>query len=292
MKNALFYMPISDYDEKWGIVCTTAGYQNVAPGCAYPVMSHPMHYNFTRSRGRILNEYQLVYITKGSGEFVSSSCRLTHIKAGTMIVLFPGEWHSYAPSKKTGWEEWWVGFKGDNIDKRVEAGFFSKMQPLLLIGTSVGIESCYQEIIRTAQEERSGYQMLISSIIVHILGSAIFKNANNQYSTNPVVDKINEARMIMRNNIGNDLSPREIALQLNIGYTWFRKNFKDYVGTSPGQYQLQLKFIKAKELLSSSNFSITEIAYQLGFDNSCQFSSFFKSREGITARDYRQLIND
>ena len=43
-----------------------------------------------------------------------------------MILLFPGEWHSYYPDRETGWDEYWVGFRGIHIDKRVEKKFFTK----------------------------------------------------------------------------------------------------------------------------------------------------------------------
>ena len=50
---------------KWGILCTTVGYQIVAPRCHYPLSIHPDNYNFKRY-GRILHEYQFVYIVAGS----------------------------------------------------------------------------------------------------------------------------------------------------------------------------------------------------------------------------------
>lgn len=93
------------------------------------------------------------------------------MKAGTVVMLFPDEWHTYAPDPETGWEEWWVGFRGENIDRRVAEGFFSPKTPLLHIGHSAGIVSCYQEIIRSAEEERKGFQQLVTGIVLHLLGS-------------------------------------------------------------------------------------------------------------------------
>lgn len=56
-------------------------------GLRYPLSRHPEKYNFKPQTGRILNEYQLVYITKGSGYFSSQSCKSQKINAGTMILL-------------------------------------------------------------------------------------------------------------------------------------------------------------------------------------------------------------
>ena len=252
-QSIVHYLPVTDHDERWGIVCTTAGYQNVPPGSPYPLTQHPDSYSFTRSRGRVLGEYQLLYIVSGQGEFRSASSPAAPVKAGTVVMLFPDEWHTYAPDPETGWEEWWVGFRGENIDRRVAEGFFSPKTPLLHIGHSAGIVSCYQEIIRSAEEERKGFQQLVTGIVLHLLGSVLFKRDNLQYLDNPIVEKINRAREMMRRHIGDNLPPEEIARRLNIGYTWFRRTFRAYVGIAPAQYQLQLRHNKARELLTTTD---------------------------------------
>ena len=38
-------------------------------------------------------------------------------------MLFPDVWHWYAPEKDTGWDEYWVGMKGDYIARLAERGF-------------------------------------------------------------------------------------------------------------------------------------------------------------------------
>lgn len=286
-QSIVHYLPVTDHDERWGIVCTTAGYQNVPPGSPYPLTQHPDSYSFTRSRGRVLGEYQLLYIVSGQGEFRSASSPAAPVKAGTVVMLFPDEWHTYAPDPETGWEEWWVGFRGENIDRRVAEGFFSPKTPLLHIGHSAGIVSCYQEIIRSAEEERKGFQQLVTGIVLHLLGSVLFKRDNLQYLDNPIVEKINRAREMMRRHIGDNLPPEEIARRLNIGYTWFRRTFRAYVGIAPAQYLLQLRHNKARELLTTTDRTVSEIAAELGFENVSQFSAFFRQREKITATQYR-----
>ena len=233
----LHYLPVSPRDEQWGIVCTTAGHQHVPPGTPYPVSEHPEHYLFYKGSGRTLDEYQLVYITAGRGRFESASCPSQTVEADTMLLLFPNEWHSYSPDPGTGWTEWWVGFRGANIDRLEQQGFLCRRRPLLRIGCSGGIERCYREIIGTVEEERVGFQPLISSIVLHILGSVLFKHSNLLYSDNPVVEKINRAKAIMRTDFGRNRSPEQIAREVGMGYTWFRRVFREYVGMAPAQYQ-------------------------------------------------------
>ena len=88
--------------------------------------------------------------------------------------------------------------------------------------------------------------------------------------------------------VENPVSPEEIASQLGLGYSWFRRMFKEYTGVSPAQYQLQQKLLRAKELLTGSNLNISEIAYSLKFENAGQFSTFFKKKEGVTPSEFRE----
>ena len=115
-----------------------------------------------------------------------------------MILLFPGEWHSYYPDKETGWDEYWVGFRGIHIDKRVEKRFFIKEEPLHKIGLSATIVGLYEDILKFALQEKSGYQQMISSIVLHILGTVYYKKKNGAFTNTYVVDKINEARILMK----------------------------------------------------------------------------------------------
>ena len=284
----LRYMTIGAGDEGWGIVVTTVGYQFIPPLSQYPLSKHPDDYNFKPQAGRVLNEYQLIYITSGGGYFESNSCRAQRIQAGTMILLFPGEWHSYYPDKDSGWDEYWVGFKGVHIDRRVENSYFSREEPLFHIGLSSSLIDLYGQVLRFTQEERAGYQQIISSIVLHMLGLVYYKHKNNSFTNTYVVDRINQARIMMKENIDEPLSPEDIAARLGLGYTWFRRMFKEYTGVSPAQYQQQLRILQAKKLLTSTEKSISDIAYELCFESVGQFSTFFRKREGITPSEFRQ----
>ena len=205
-----------------------------------------------------------------------------------MILLFPGEWHSYYPDKEEGWDEYWVGFRGINIDRRVDKKFFTREEPLHQIGLSATIVNLYEDILKFAEQEKSGYQQIVSGIVLHILGSVYYKEKNNSFTNTYIIDKINEARLLMKENLEHPLSPEDIAGKLGLGYSWFRRMFKEYTGVSPAQYQLQQKLLRAKELLTGTEKNISEIAYELNFENSGQFSTFFKRKEGVTPSEFRE----
>ncbi|MDR2919769.1 MAG: AraC family transcriptional regulator [Tannerella sp.] len=286
------YFNISSNDESWGIVVSTVGRQLIPPQSPYPRSQHPESHIFNPANGRVLKEYQLIYISKGGGYFESQSCKRQRISPGTMILLFPNEWHTYEPDKGSGWFEYWVGFRGVHIDKRVENGFFSPKRPVFHLGFSSTIIGLYEDILNHAAEEKAGYQQLISSIVLYILGEVYFRHRNETFTDSFAVIKINEARTVMKQNIEADISLKQIAEDLGVSYSWFRKMFKKYVDVSPAQYYANLKFLRAKELLDTTDLNITDIAYKLCFENAGQFSTFFHKKEGVPPLQYRKIIQN
>ena len=83
------YLIVNDTDRKFGLYINTVGVQAIRPNSPYPIKDHPSGYLFNAKKGRILREYQLLYITKGKGTFASDGTPERNIGKGNLIVLFP-----------------------------------------------------------------------------------------------------------------------------------------------------------------------------------------------------------
>ncbi|MBQ5579598.1 MAG: AraC family transcriptional regulator, partial [Prevotella sp.] len=65
------YLIATERDAQWGLTISTVGYEEISPGDDYPTKGHADGYYFDLQKGRILNEYQLLYLTEGEGIFQS-----------------------------------------------------------------------------------------------------------------------------------------------------------------------------------------------------------------------------
>ena len=83
------YLIVNDMDRKFGLWVNTGGYQSIPPDSPYPLKEHPSGYYFNAEKGRVLREYQLVYITKGRGLFSSDSTPERQVCKCRLMVLFP-----------------------------------------------------------------------------------------------------------------------------------------------------------------------------------------------------------
>ncbi|MFW5700581.1 MAG: helix-turn-helix domain-containing protein [Cyclobacteriaceae bacterium] len=287
--NLLKYLTLSEEDKNIGINILNTGHNLIDPSAEYPYSAHPSAYKFQWERGRILNEFQINYIIDGEGEFESKHAGYHTISSGTIILLFPSEWHRYRPKKETGWNEYWIGYEGKFMHELMQKGWLDIHAPIMKVGPSEELFSLYQKLIMYAREEQPGSQMIMAGILIQILGLSRqlvkIKTLNGKLNLEQLIKK---AKMLLMENHRDPLSPENVAQKLDIGYSRFRKAFKDYTGIAPGQYQMQQRIIKAKEMLLYDQHDIKEIAMEVGFDSNVHFTRIFKEKTGTTPGRFRR----
>lgn len=288
MVNYYKYLPVSSTDESWGLSVLNTGCTRIVAGSPYPYATHPTHHYFNWEKGRVLHEFQVIYITKGGGIFESKNGGKLSIGEGSIIILFPEERHRYKPNKKTGWDEYWVGFDGPIVQNLLNKKFFTRTNPVIPVGYHEPLLQLFLEIIDKTKEEKAGYQPLIAGTVLHLLGYIYSLSQQEKFSGQNVDAIVDKARLLFRSNIEQNISPVDVAHELQISYSRFRKIFKEYTGLAPGQFQIQLKIHKAKELLSNSSKSVKEIAFELNFESNFYFSKLFKEKTGMTPVQFRK----
>lgn len=292
MTNYYQYLPTSEEDENWGLSVLNTGCTRIKANEQYPYKHHPAHHYFNWQNGRILNEYQLIYIVGGEGVFESSSVAETKVEEGSVIILFPGEWHRFKPKAATGWDEYWVGFKGDVVDTIIKKNFFHPEEALLHVGFHERMIVLLSEIMEQTKKERPGYQPLISGAVFHLLGYVHSLTKQKILENEDLLEvTINKAIVLLRTKIDEHITMQKIADELGVSYAWFRKMFKLYTGIAPQQYFIQLKIEKAKMLLGDPNKSVKEIAYDLNFESSFYFSKLFKEKVGLSPDQYKKKFS-
>lgn len=82
-----------------------------------------------------------------------------------------------------------------------------------------------------------------------------------------------------------------ISNELNVSANYLSDMLRNLTGQSTQQHIHNYLIEKAKEILTTTNLSISEIAYQFGFEYTQSFSKLFKNKTSITPLKYRQSIN-
>lgn len=274
-------------DERYGCVVTTVGAQVIAPGDEYPTRNHPPEYMFDPARGRVLREYQLLYIVNGKGTFSNDGGEYVVTK-GSIILLRPGKWHTYKPLKGKGWSEYFIGFGGEMADRSIGMLFQSDMQ-IFNVGLNRELVDLYQRAIEIAAGDKPSTQQLLCGIVMYMLGIINYTMRSNALATDRMDQIIEQAKAIMQERVLQNLDPEALAAQLNISYSWFRKIFRDYTGYPPAKYFMLVKLRRAQYLLANTDLSIKAIAFSLGFKSTEHFYTTFKRVTGSTPNLYRKF---
>ncbi|MDT0678641.1 helix-turn-helix domain-containing protein [Autumnicola musiva] len=82
-----------------------------------------------------------------------------------------------------------------------------------------------------------------------------------------------------------------LAEQLNISPSYLSDLLRSLIGQSAQQYIHSKLIEKAKEKLSTTNLTVSEIAYELGFEHSQSFSKLFKTKTNLSPLEFRQSFN-
>lgn len=281
----------SEKDQQWGLYASFVTQMEYGPGEPYPQKPANSYYRFTPDNGRILQEYQLTYISKGAGWFKSESLgrkNSTLLKEGSFFILFPGEWHSYSPDPSTGWCEHSIGFKGSRMEELEKKGFVSRSHPVLEVKINDTITSLFVDCLNHAMKNQIGVQQVIAGLISYIMGYALFLDQKSVSSYSPTEEDILHALPIIKDEY-KTITPLELSRRLRIGYSTFRSTFKKVVGVSPAKYIADTRLAVAKELLTYANIQVKEVSFELGMENFDYFSVWFKSKTGYTPKDYRNL---
>lgn len=282
------YRPNDSRDIGWGIRVHDAGYTHVKPGMDYPPQRHPDSYMFTWQQGRRLNAYQIVFIGKGSGVLETEHGGIRPIGAGTVFLLFPGEWHRYRPDPSTGWTERWCGFSGPYADQVFRA-FFSVRQPVLQEIPCCRVRRRLRQLTRLlARNDVANVSALVGELVGLLTDLAPYSERENTKTAKAIAT----ARDMLLASFRENVDLEALAARFNMGYSFFRREFKLQTGYAPHAYVLAARLNCAKSLLSSTRQSLASIARESGFATLPYFSRIFRKHVGCTPAQWRRQAKD
>jgi len=99
---------------------------------------------------------------------------------------------------------------------------------------------------------------------------------------------VETVKKIITENLSVEISRDELAKQVYMSPDHLTKLFKKETGMSLSDYIINKRILLAKQLLTSTNLSVVEIAQRAGFSYSSYFVRIFKKKTGVTPQQYRK----
>jgi len=292
------YVPIRQRDIDWGLYVTGAGCTSMPPGYqSYPLVPHPRTYDFSWKTGRTLPEYQAIYVTEGRGEFESTPTGRVEIGAGTVFLLFPKVWHRYRPSPQTGWDEHWVSFAGDQMDRLVARGFFSPEHAVLITGVAEAILAPFRSLLERLRGEVTGFPHLIAADTTEILAAilaAVHPESAELVGKGPrdvatVEDRlVADALRLIWEQSQRAVTVGELSRQLPVTRRSLERRFREALGHTIHEEITRCRLERARRLLAKTDLSVKEVAAAAGFPSPDNMGRVFRRLEGTSPQAYRR----
>ena len=165
---------------------------------------------------------------------------------------------------------------------------------LLLYNLASNVNGINEEINR----ELDKYVLMISKenreIFLNQLGAEIIKKFGEILSY-AVIQKYSEnikkAINYINKNYAEKISLENVAMQIPMNKNYFSTQFKEEVGLSFTNYVNRKRIEKSIYLMKNSEYSLTDIAFSIGFDSPNYFATIFKKIMKLTPSQYYKKVN-
>jgi len=111
----------------------------------------------------------------------------------------------------------------------------------------------------------------------------------NKINAHPDED-ILQMQIWLQDNYGKDIKLEDVAKQFGMSMRTLNRRFKTATGISPLVFLQKVRMEAAKDLLKTSNLSISEVMFKSGYSDNAHFSSLFKKHHGTTPGQYRTTV--
>ncbi|GFP76956.1 AraC family transcriptional regulator [Clostridium fungisolvens] len=258
-------------------------------------MEMPIHYHWDFS--------ELVIVLSGTATHVVNSEKY-FIKKGDVFVINENTFHGYEEAcdfkicnimyksehlhqvgndlrKSSGYEALFV------IEPFLAKEYSFKSKLKLTLSDYEKVKEVIFDMLNEYQNKYQGYQTMIYSRFMELVVflSRQYDIISLEFKDNVI--NIAKAVSYIESHFREQINLKDLADKAELSVRHFNRIFKENYKTTPMNYVLRLRIQHACLLLRKSKLSISEIAYESGFDDSNYFTRQFKKVEGVSPKVYR-----
>lgn len=220
--------------------------------------------------------YLLHYVDSGKGTYHTPSGPF-EVSKGQIFVIFPGETTTYAANKQDPWHYFWVGFE-----------------------SSINLTDIFSSYVITAPDCAHIFHAIVYNsgsfakkewYICGKIFELLTQLGNRPDSCqNKAESYVLIAKKIIAANYSEHLKIDKIAGNLGLSSAYFSRIFHKYTGKTPQRYIVDFRLDKAAELLICTQLTPSEIAHEVGYFDTTNFSRMFSRKYGIPPSKYRKKV--
>lgn len=168
--------------------------------------------------------------------------------------------------------------------------------PILIKKNSKGYNELYHiisKIFACYNSKDIAYEIELKSLLYHFFAllykyDLIIKNKATSLSSE-VTNKMKIILNYIKENYMNDISIKDLCSICNFSEYHFMRFFKKYIGMTCIEYLNNYRLEIASKLLDTTDKSIMDISFEVGFNNVSYFNKLFKTKFKLTPREFRDI---
>lgn len=227
---------------------------------------------------RIERQYIIHFVISGKGYFNGNQ-----VKAGEGFVIpinTLAEWH---PDEKKPWAYLWIVSTDKKMDAIYEIIGADKKTGIFEYGCIDTVSHIANKFL--PHERKILPSTLISEYFLHIFNATFLKESKDRVT---LKDYFDFAIKYIEVNLHTDLTVNSLCELLGITQPYLYRIFKERSSVSPKQYIDTCRINKAKNLLKTTNLTVSQVALSVGMPDSLAFSKFFSKNVGVSPSAYKK----
>lgn len=214
--------------------------------------------------------YLVHFVVSGKGEYQVGN-RIFSVMAGQAFLIRPGEITTYRADESDPWHYVWVGFQAES--KRVQA--------LPYVIENERLRRAAEHLLAQMPfgAEQDAYAMAAAWEFLGALLDGVTEEPEESYAET--------AMELIRRDFRTEITVQSIADTLGLDRSYFSNRFKEETGRRPGEYLMEVRMEKARELLEKGKYSVTVVANSVGYADPFSFSRTFKKFFGVAPSQYK-----
>lgn len=248
----------------------------VMAGITYPNPVYRIMHNVSKEFP--YDYYVFEYVVRGVGHIETPEAEYK-VQEGDFYFLNKLRYHIYYADTKDPYEKLFVVLKGSFVDFLVASYHLSD---------SVYIKKCnvkglMTHMLNLLRQETVNYDRLTSSVL-ELFQQAFPPPYQSKAATSYLPEMI---KNYLDAHITEKISLEDISKHLYISQSHIERAFKQEYGQTPMAYFAGQKIIQVASMLATTDYSLSQIAQQLGFSDVKYMSKCFKKMKGKTPSQYR-----
>ena len=235
---------------------------------------------FSRYATRDYSERAVIHIIEGCYYLHQNGVERC-VPSGATLLLFPHQgFRLYARSE---------GYRGLAVYSS-HCGADAYHRQSVILPEDLALTALAQKVVALIEDEKDYERDLIiygGEYLVALAYSRMRRTLGAGYKS--MEFWVDSAKTLIEANLEDSIGLRQLLKNIPYSYEHFIRVFKSSTGFTPKLFQEAKRVELAREYLKDRQYTITQIAYMLGYSSSQHFSTDFRKRVGVSPNQYRKI---